>query len=232
MLPLDLVTLDTTSLWESFAIFVVMGVAGVMIIQIGRGRFKSGIIVEGYGLVTGGFSQVFRKTVPVGAEAFAIGERQFLVDMAFATTREQWNRWSGLLPVLRYHIDDARPLMNSLKFVVVNKDQTDPAKALKPATLKLRRMDAKGPVREGEEGKPSSGTTNLIIRRKGAAIMIEATKKVAMNPTFVAIMVAIAVFGGSFVLFNMWHPGFAPCNPPPGYYCGNVRLPTNITVPK
>lgn len=204
--------------------FTAIGVASVLIAELIKSRFVD-LIAEGYAMTAGRMVQTFRKGIPANAEAFTIGEHQFIVDPAFATTAESWNRFGGNHPVIRYFIDDARPMSNSLssqKMIVQSTKKgikpTIKSDAIKPAELHLERHP-----------KPSSGTVNLIIRRKGAAIMIAATRKVAMNPWIAAF--AGAAIAGAMVYFlaNFYHPGLVPA-PPYGYYYKPEPIPTNATV--
>ena len=202
------------------SLFTGMGVSAVVIVQLFRGR-DVGLIAEGYVKVAGRMSQVFRKSVPVRAEAFSIGERQFIVDPEYATTAESWNHWGGNHPVVRYYIDDSRPMSNSFaeqKFKVLGKKDKIEKDAIRPERLDLERHP-----------KPSSGTVNLIIRRKGAAIMIEATKKVAMNPWVAAFAGAAVASMVVYFALNLYHPGLVGA-PPPGYYFKVEPIPANATV--
>ena len=209
--------LQTSDILLLATIFGIMGIAGVMVAE----KLKSmrvDIIAEGYRTVAGGFSQSFRKGLPGNAEAFAIGEHQFLVDVAYATTREKWNRWGGNCPVIRYHVEDARPMSNSFQ-VLTSKSKTKvKPNAQTPDKIDLERHE-----------KPSSGTVNLLIRRKGAAIMIEATKKVAMNPWVAGVCGALVAGAAVYLLLSLTaHP--ADCIAQAGFYCRLTPIPTNATV--
>lgn len=186
----------------------------VILGQLIRGR-NVGFIAEGYLLAAGRLSQVFRKSLPSAAEAFSIGEHQFLVDSQFASTAESWNRWGGNHPVLRYYLEDSRPMSNSMKVIEKGKLGKE---YHRPVILDLERHP-----------KPSSGTVNLLIRRKGIAIMIEATKKVAMNPIVAGLVGAMVAGAGVFLLTSMFHPGLVS-SPPPGYYFKVLPIPENVTV--
>ena len=204
--------------------FVSIGVASVLIGELIKSRFVD-MIAEGYTTTAGRNVQVFRKALNVSAEAFNIGEHQFLVDPAFASTSESWNRFGGNHPVIRYHIDDARPMSNSFANqkmqVLTTKKGVKPV--LKPDAIKPIKLDLE------RHPKPSSATVNLLIRRKGAAIMIAATRKVTMNPIMAAVVGAAVAGAAVYLLTSLYHPGLVPA-PPYGYQFKIEPIPANATV--
>jgi hypothetical protein len=94
----------------------------------------------------------------------------------------------------------------------------DEKKALKPSKTTYQRTP-----------KPSSGSTNLMIRRKGLAIMINAIRRSEMSP-WVAAFAGAAVAGAAvYIILNIYHPGLVG-TPPPGYYYKVLPIPQNATV--
>ena len=182
------------------------------------GAMRVGLIAEIYQERNKEYYQVKRKGFGAGEETFNVGERQFVIDPSKVWTYEQWNRWGGACPVLRYDLRDAKPLepdtMESGTYgTVLQKD-----KKFYPLTLKFNRLE-----------KPSSASVNLIFRRGGLKAMIQSTRNVAMDPKIVGIMCAVAGMAAGYLIFNNYHPGLIP-GPPAGYFFKPFPIPTNVTA--
>lgn len=152
----------------------------------------------------GAIVEVKRKKIGVGQETFNVGERQFLIDMEYVARYEKWNRFGGPHAVLDYNLADAKPEEVDYKI-----------RPMKPATY-MRTT------------KPTSASTNLLIRRKGLGIMITATKQVAMDPKIVGLACLAVGVAIAYLAFSYFHPGLVTA-PPPGYEYVVKQLPTNVT---